>query len=212
MSGVFITLEGGEGTGKSTQLALLAHRLEVAGHDVLALREPGGSRIGERIRAVLLDPSHHEMDAVTELFLYEAARAQMVAEIVRPALDAGRVVVCDRFFDSTTAYQGYARGLDLDRVRALNAVAAGECVPHRTIVLDLDCEKGIGRATACATDRLEAEDLAFHRAVREGFLAIARDEPERVRVVDASGSLDEVSEAIAVQLDGLGLLGGDARR
>ncbi len=210
--GIFITFEGGEGTGKSTQIGLLVKRLQAAGHDVLALREPGGSAIGEQIRAVLLDPANHAMDAVTELFLYEAARAQVVAEIIAPALAAGKVVLCDRFFDSTTAYQGYGRGIDLERVYALNRAAVGEYVPDRTIVLDLDSERGLHRATRRATDRLESAGSEFHARVRKGFLAIAEAEPARVRVVSAEGTRGEVADRIDAQLADLGLFSGESAR
>lgn len=210
--GTFITFEGGEGTGKSTQIALLARRLEAVGHSVLTLREPGGSAIGEKIRAVLLDPANHEMDAVAELFLYEAARAQVVAEIIDPALEKGMVVLCDRFFDSTTAYQGYGRGIDLERIYTLNRAAVGECMPDRTIILDLDPERGLYRATRSAIDRLEAAGLEFHTRVREGFLAIAQGEPDRVKVVSGEGSRFQIADRIDGALAGLGLFSAkDAR-
>ncbi len=172
-TGTFITFEGGEGTGKSTQIRLLAERLEAAGLTVRALREPGGTVVGEAVRRILLDPDHAELGVSTEILLYEASRAQLVDEVIRPALEAGEVVLCDRFFDSTTAYQGYARGIDLARIDALNAAATGGLVPDRTLVLDIDPAIGIRRATAESADRLEAEDLGFHVRVRDGFLAIA---------------------------------------
>ena len=198
--GVFITFEGGEGSGKSTQLRLLAHRLEAAGVRVRALREPGGTAVGEAIRTILLDPEHTGLDDTTEILLYEAARAQLVAEVIEPALDAGEAVLCDRFYDSTTAYQGHARGIDLDEVSALNRAASGGLTPDRTIVLDIDPRLGIKRATSHGADRLEGEDLAFHDAVRAGFLLIAAEEPARVRVVDAHGTVDEVAERVAAAL------------
>lgn len=198
--GVFITFEGGEGCGKSTQVRMLAHRLELAGFPVRALREPGGTAVGEAVRAVLLNTDHDGMDATAELLLYEAARAQLVAEVIEPALDAGEIVLCDRFYDSTTAYQGYARGIPLDEVIALNAAATGGLVPDRTLLLDIDPVLGIARATALGADRLEGEDLAFHARVREGFLALAADEPHRVRVIDATGTPDEVAERVASAL------------
>lgn len=185
--GVFVTFEGGEGCGKSTQLEALATRLIEGGLSVVTLREPGGTRVGELVRAALLDPAHVEMSARAELLLYEASRAQLIAEKIAPALVAGSVVLCDRFFDSTTAYQGYGRGLPLDEIEALNRIATGGLVPDLTIVLDIDPVLGLARATAAGADRLEAEDLAFHERVRSGFLEIARKEPVRVVVVDASG-------------------------
>ena len=198
--GVFITFEGGEGSGKSTQLKLLAQRLEAVGVPVRTLREPGGTVVGEAVRTILLDPEHSGLDDTAEILLYEAARAQLVAEVIEPALEAGEVVLCDRFYDSTTAYQGHARGIDLDEVATLNRAATGGLAPDRTVVLDIDPRLGIERATSHGADRLEGEDLAFHDAVRAGFLAIAAEEPSRVRVVDADGSVAEVSERIEAAL------------
>ncbi len=198
--GVFITFEGGEGSGKSTQIGILARRLEAAGLAVRTLREPGGTEVGEAVRRILLDPEHAGLDARAELLLYEAARAQLVAEVIEPALEAGEVVLCDRFFDSTTAYQGYARSLPLDEIDALNAIATGGVVPDRTLVLDIDPEVGVERATAESVDRLEAEDMAFHRNVRTGFLAVAAAEPGRVRVVDADGTQAEVAQRVVAAL------------
>jgi dTMP kinase len=196
-TGTFITFEGGEGTGKSTQIRLLAGRLEAAGLTVRVLREPGGTVVGEAVRRILLDPDHTDLGVSAEILLYEASRAQLVDEVIRPALAAGEVVLCDRFFDSTTAYQGYARGIDLARIDALNEAATDGLVPDRTLVLDIDPTVGIRRATAESTDRLEAEDLSFHVRVRDGFLAIADLEPGRVRVIDASGSAERVAERVA---------------
>lgn len=204
--GILITFEGGEGVGKSTQIRMLADRLRAAGHDVLAVREPGGSRISEKIRALLLDTDNDAMDATTELFLYEAARAQVVGELIEPALAAGKVVLCDRYYDSTTAYQGYGRGLDLEVIDQLNRAAAGRAIPARTVVLDLSTERGLFRATKGGADRVESAGLEFHERVREGFLAIAEREPDRVRVVDASGSREETAAQIDSALFGLGLL------
>lgn len=200
MSGVFLTFEGGEGSGKSTQIRLLARDLEAAGFSVRLLREPGGTQVGEAVRAILLDPHHADFEPRAELLLYEAARAQLVAEVIEPALAAGEVVLCDRFYDSTTAYQGFGRGLPESDIAALNDVATGGLRPHRTLVLDIAPELGLSRATVHATDRLEAEEIGFHERVRRGFLQIARDEPQRVRVIDASGSVDEVADAVRAAL------------
>lgn len=199
-SGLFLTLEGGEGCGKSTQLRLLAHDLERAGQPVRVLREPGGTTLGEEVRSLLLDPDNGGLDARAELLLYEAARAQLVAEVIEPALDAGEIVICDRFYDSTTAYQGYGRGLPAQQVTLLNEIATGGLRPDRTLVLDIDPVCGLARATSGGADRLEREDLLFHQRVREGFLAIAQGDPARVRVIDASGAVDEVAAAIKVSL------------
>jgi len=199
--GVFITFEGGEGSGKSTQIRMLAHRLEAAGLAVRVLREPGGTPAGEAIRAILLDPQHEGLDSRAELLLYEAARAQLVADVIEPALEAGEVVLCDRFFDSTTAYQGYARGLPADEVARLNVVATGGLLPDRTLVFDIDPALGLTRATsASGADRLEGEEVGFHERVREGFRAIARDEPGRVRVLDARGGVEEVADRVEAAL------------
>jgi len=198
--GVFITFEGGEGSGKSTQIRMLACRLEGAGMTVRVLREPGGTAPGEAVRHILLDPDHAGLDARAELLLYEAARAQLVAEVIEPALKAGEVVLCDRFYDSSTAYQGYGRGLPIDEVTQLNTAATGGLVPDRTLVLDIGPELGIARATTHGADRLEGEDRTFHDAVREGFLAIASAEPQRVRVLDATGTVEEVAEKIEAAL------------
>lgn len=198
--GVFITFEGGEGCGKSTQQRLLARRIEAAGLAVRSLREPGGTAVGEAVRSVVLDPEHTGLDAVAELLLYEAARAQLVGEVIEPALQGGEVVLCDRFFDSSTAYQGYARGLPLDRIAALNTIATGGLMPDRTLVLDLGAGLGVARATREGADRLEGEDIAFHERVRAGFLRIAADNPERVRVIDASGDIETVAARIALEI------------
>lgn len=205
-SGIFITFEGGEGSGKTTQLQVLASRLESAGLRVRTLREPGGTKIGEAVRQLLLDPDHSGMDSRTEILLYEAARAQLVAEVIEPALDAGEIVLCDRFFDSTTAYQGYARGLSMELVQSLNEAATGGLRPDRTIFFDIDPALGIERATKEGADRLEGEDDAFHRRVREGFLSLAAEERARVRVIDAAGTVEQVAERVARSLADLGSL------
>ena len=195
--GIFITFEGGEGCGKSTQQRLLARRLEAAGLTVRSLREPGGTIVGEAVRSVLLDPEHSGLDATAEVLLYEAARAQLVAEVIEPALEAGEIVLCDRYFDSSTAYQGHARGLPLDQIESLNRIATGGLLPDRTLLLDIDAVLGIQRATSNGADRLEAEDIAFHERVRAGFLQIAAENPDRVRVIDASGEVEDVAVRVA---------------
>ena len=190
----FITLEGIDGCGKSTQAKLLAEDLERAGYDVLLLREPGGVTISEKIRELLLDPAHAAMSDTCELLLYEAARAQLVHEVVAPALAQGRIVVCDRFYDSTTAYQGYANGMDLGAVQRANALAVGACHPDLTLVFDIDPAKAAARAAARdrAQDRMEAKGLAYQERVAAGFRAIAAAASERVRLVDASRGIDAI--------------------
>jgi dTMP kinase len=204
--GAFITFEGGEGSGKSTQIARLAERLEAAGVAYCVLREPGGTTVGELVRDLLLDPKHTGLDDTTELLLYEACRAELVSDVIEPALEAGEVVICDRFYDSTTAYQGFGRGLPLEQIAELNAIATGGLVPDRTIVLDVEPKVGIRRATRKGTDRLESEGLAFHERVRDGFLAVAEQEPGRVRVIDAGAAPGVVAEKVAAALADIPLL------
>lgn len=192
MAGCFITVEGIDGCGKSTQARLLAEDLERAGYDVLALREPGGVAISEKIRALLLDPANAEMSATCELLLYEAARAQLVHEVVAPALARGRVVVCDRFYDSTTAYQGYAGGVPLDAVTRANELAVGACAPDLTLVFDIDPALAAERTVSRAQDRMEAKGIAYQQRVAEGFRAIAAADPARVKLIDAARDIDAV--------------------
>jgi dTMP kinase len=193
--GVFISLEGIEGTGKTTQARMLAQRLTALGLHPVLTREPGGTEIGDKIRALLLEPDHREMAPMTELLLYAAARAQHLSEVIAPALRAGTVVITDRFSDSTTAYQGYGRGLDLSVLAALDAVATGGVRPDLTILFDLSVETGLMRNRGeRKTASLEMEERDFHERVRRGFLEIAAADPERVRVVDASLTTEAVGE------------------
>lgn len=197
MAGVFVTFEGGEGAGKSTQIALLSQRLHEEGVRVTCLREPGGTVVGDRVRDLLLDPAHTGLDPRAELLLYEASRAELVAEEIVPRVKAGDVVVCDRFTDSTLAYQGFGRGLDLDGVRALNDWATGGVAPDVTILLDIDPSLGLARATGAGADRLEAEDLTFHARVRDGFLSLADSErSDRFVVIQADAPAEEIAAAV----------------
>lgn len=197
MKGLFITLEGPEGAGKSTQIKRLCDWLEAGGHAVLCTRNPGGTAIGQQIRQVLLDPANKAMVPMAELMLYAADRAQHVQEIVMPALATGTIVVCDRFGDSTLAYQGYGRGLDLTLLRALNEMATGGLRPDLTLLLDLPSEVGLERvAKARAIDRLEDEAIAFHHRLRDGYLALAAAEPDRFAITDATASPDAVHAAL----------------
>jgi dTMP kinase len=199
--GFFITLEGVEGSGKTTQTALVADALRLAGHRVTVTREPGGTRAGEAIRAIFLDPAV-SLHAAAELLLVLADRAQHVREKLKPALAAGEIVLSDRYSDSTVAYQGYGRGLDLKLLEELNRLASDGARPDLTIVLDLDVETGLERTRARVRgdvrgpDRFEGEQVEFHRRVREGFLTIARDEPDRVRTIDATASVAEITARI----------------
>jgi dTMP kinase len=212
-AGIFITFEGVEGCGKSTQARIMGQRLVAAGLPVRVLREPGGTRVGEAIRDILLDPASAGLDARAELLLYEASRAQHVAEVIEPALAAGDIVLCDRFYDSTTAYQGYARGIPLEDVARLNEAATGGLAPDLTIVIDVDPVAGLKRACRVSegADRLEAEDAAFHERVRQGFLAIARENPDRVVVVPGEGTVEEVAERVEHVVRTSGVLAGVLR-
>jgi dTMP kinase len=202
--GWFITVDGPDGAGKTTQAAALAEHLRNRGLDVVLTREPGGTWLGERVREILLahTGSMASTDPLTDAFLFDAARRQLVVEVLGPALAAGRTVVCARFADSTLAYQGHAAGVPLDRLRALEAVATEGLVPDLTILLDLPVEAGLGRKAPGDVTRFEAEfDLAFHRRVRDGFLALAAAEPGRFVVIDATSPADEVATAVNGAVD-----------
>lgn len=204
--GLFITVEGIDGCGKSTQARLIAAALEAAGHTVLRLREPGGVKISEKIRAILLDPANAEMGDVCELLLYEAARAQLVHQVIRPALAAGKTVICDRFYDSTTAYQAFADGLDRGMVSQANELAVDGCRPDLTLVFDLPIEDALRRRSdRAAEDRLELKGLEFQERVAAGFRAVAADEPDRVKLIDAGGSIAEVFSSVVDELRSAGL-------
>ena len=204
--GLFITVEGIDGCGKSTQARLIAAALEAAGHDVLRLREPGGVKISEQIREILLDPAHAEMGDVCELLLYEAARAQLVHQVIRPALAAGKTVVCDRFYDSTMAYQAFADGLDRNMVSQANELAVDGCRPDLTLVFDLPVEDALRRRSGReAEDRLELKGLEFQERVAAGFRAVAADEPDRVKLIDAGESIAEVFSSVVAELRSAGL-------
>ena len=205
--GHFITVEGIDGVGKSTQAELMEVLLDSAGHDVLRLREPGGVKISEQIRAILLDPANGEMGDVCELLLYEAARAQLVHQVIKPALAAGKTVICDRFYDSTTAYQAFADGLDHGMVSQANELAVDGCRPDLTLVFDLPVEDAHRRRSTRtgAEDRLELKGSAFQQKVAEGFRAVAEDDPARVKLIDASGSVDEVFSSVVDELRSAGM-------
>lgn len=188
--GMFITFEGIDGCGKSTQLDLVYKYLTGLGFGAVKLREPGSTPVAERVRDILLDRRAHISD-ITELLLYEAARAEITRKEIVPALQKGTFVLCDRFYDSTTAYQGYGRKLDIAMVRRLHRVAAGQTVPDLTLLFDVDLKTAMKRRGK-NTDRLESQSGAFFERVRKGFLEIARKERKRVRVIDASQSVEQV--------------------
>ena len=202
---MLITFEGPDGSGKSTQITLLANYLRQQGYRVAHMREPGGTRIGEQIREVLHSTENTAMTAIAEVLLYSASRAQLVGEVIRPALDAGEIVLCDRFYDSTLAYQGYGRGLDLDMLHRLTEFATGGLRPDLTIYLDLDPDEGLRRRQqdqGAEWNRLDAAALEFHEQVREGYRVLLESEPERWVVVDGSGPVDDVQTAIRKAVDG----------
>ncbi len=195
--GCFLVLDGPEGAGKTTQVERLVQRLRDAGRKATFVRDPGSTPVSERIREVLLDRRLPEMDARTEVFLYMASRAEMMARIVRPALDVGLIVVCDRFVSSTVAYQGYAGGIDPELIWDLGRTACGGIEPNLTVILDLPVQEGLARARRLAEpDRIEAKDQTFHEKVRQGFLSMAEARPQVFAVVDASQPPDAVAEAI----------------
>ncbi|MBI4826796.1 MAG: dTMP kinase [Nitrospirae bacterium] len=192
----FISFEGTEGSGKSTQASLLAEYLRKKGYDVILTAEPGGTRIGKKIRELLLEPENH-MDPLTELLLYYADRAQHIREVIEPALERGSFVITDRFADSTVAYQGFARGVDLNIINPLNEMVVRHSKPSLTFLLDIDAEEGLRRnRQAQKEDRFELEAIEFHNRVRSGYLEIAEDDPARVRVIDASAGKEDITMKI----------------
>lgn len=203
MKGIFITLEGGDGAGKSTQIDNIKKYFEAKGYSVLLSREPGGTQIGEMLRDIVLDRANSEMDDVTEMLVYAASRAQHVSELVIPALEEGKVVICDRYVDSSIAYQGYGRELGTD-VKTVNDIATRGLRPDITFWLDIDPELGKKRAgNEGELDRLESEKLDFHYRLREGYKAICDADPDRVKRIDASESVEEMKQKIYEQLDRL---------
>ena len=195
MRGLFITLEGIDGCGKSTQREMLAEKLKSRGFEIVVTREPGGTVIGEGIRQLLVSDASVHIAPTTELLLYVAARAQHVAELIRPSVDAGRIVISDRYTDSTVAFQGYGRGLDLDVIESLNRFATAGLKPDLTIVFDLDPNtarsRSVSRPVGGLLGAFDEQHADFHERMRAGYLKMANDDPSRIRVVDASGAADE---------------------
>ena len=194
--GFFVSFEGPEGSGKSTQIHRLAASLAEQGHTVWTTREPGGTRAGEMMRPILLGPQAGPLSAWSEALLFTAARAQLVDEVIRPRLQRGELVLCDRYSDSTLAYQGYGRGIELETMRRLQADATGGLTPDLTLLLDLPVEAGLARIPRQAKDRLDRETIAFHQRVYAGYHEMAAREPHRWRQVDASRDADEVASRI----------------
>ena len=206
---LFITFEGPDGSGKTTQIELLAERLRDQGHEVLITREPGGTPIGDQVRAVVHDVKNVEMTRETEFLLYSASRAQLVRQVIRPHLKRGGTVLCDRFADSSMAYQGYGRELDLDLVRCITQFATGGLCPDLTVYLDLPVEVGLQRkesahaAQAGEWNRLDQQTLDFHQRVRQGYLRMAEADPDRWLAVDAAQSIPDTQAAIRARLERL---------
>lgn len=200
MNGYFITFEGSEGCGKTTQIEALAKALEAQGKTVLITREPGGTLIGEKIRNLLQDQSHkNDISDMTELLLFSASRAELITSRIQPALARGEIVICDRFYDSTFVYQGLGRAIDMNIVEQLNQITVGTLKPDLTILLDLDAKIGIERAKSRQSgelDRIENESLAFFEAVRNGYLELAKKEPERFKTIDGLLSVDAIKKII----------------
>jgi len=216
MPGLFITFEGIDGSGKSTQRELLANQLKQRGFDVVVTREPGGTVIGEGIRQLLVSDASIHVAPTTELLLYVSARAQHVAELIRPELEAGRIVISDRYIDSTVAFQGYGRGLDLEIVRGLNAFATGGLLPDLTIVFDLDpatARERLGsRPVGGLLGAFDEQHSDFHERMRAGYLNMAQNEPSRIRVVDASGSAEETHSNVMTLVLQMLKVDGDRHR
>ncbi|MGI6737550.1 MAG: dTMP kinase [Anaerovoracaceae bacterium] len=200
--GIFITVEGGDGAGKSTQLDFIRRYLEDRGENALFTREPGGTPISEKIRAIILDKHNTDMSPITEMLLYAASRAQHVQQLIGPALSRGRIVVCDRFVDSSIVYQGYARGLG-DQVSVVNGYAIGGYLPDITFLLKVDPAVGAARIEDAEHDRLENESPAFHEKVYQGYLRLEQQFPDRVVGIDAGGTVEEVNRQIQWHLDRL---------
>ena len=204
MKGIFITFEGIDGCGKSTQCEMLKEYLKENNKDFIFVREPGGTVIGERIREILLDKKNSQMTARTELLLFEAARAQITDEVIKPALEEGKIVLCDRFFDSSSAYQGMARGMGMDFVASLNMAATGGLKPDVTFFFDISAEEALERRgkRGEASDRIELAGLKFQEDVRRGYIELAKDSDGRVITIDATKGIDEIFEVVKSSLEG----------
>lgn len=200
--GLFVTVEGTDGCGKTTQITNIVDYLSSLGCRVILTREPGGTRISENIRSIILDPAFTEMHSITELMLYSAARAQLVEQVIKPAIANCVTVICDRYVDSFYAYQGYGRGLDMEMLKQITSLAINNTMPDITFFFDLDPEIGLRRRMNAANgDRIENEQIEFHRRVYYGYRQLAKENPDRIKTIDASRSVDEVWEDVRRQLD-----------
>lgn len=198
---LFITFEGPDGSGKTTQARLLAEYLRARGYAVVLTREPGGTTIGEQLREVILSTRNRMMRNETEVLLFSAARAQIVAEVIRPALAAGKIVLCDRYADSTLAYQGYGLSLDLDALRAITRFATGGLVPDLTFFVDVPVQVGLARRQRGKTNRLDQKDIEYHTRVRNGYWELVRAEPQRFIVIDGTRAVDTVQNEIRMHIE-----------
>ncbi len=194
--GIFITFEGVEGSGKSTQIDLLAGFLNENGYEVIRTREPGGTPIGDKIRKIVLNPDFSEMDFKTEALLYAANRAQHIEEVIKPALAEGKVILSDRYVDSSFAYQSYGRGLDKKKIETLNNWATDDLKADLTILLNIPADEGLRRTESSLADRIEQEDIGFHDRVSKGFLKIAKKFPQRIKIIDATRDVDQIHQEI----------------
>ena len=202
--GLFITVEGTDGSGKSTQIALMKDYFIKKGRDAVLTREPGGTIISEKIRDIILDTSHGEMSPITEALLYASARAQLVHEIIKPSLESGRVVICDRFLDSSYVYQGFGRGIGIKMIESINSAALNGIFPDITFFFDMDPEAALKRRMeSTGADRMEKEDIDFHKRVYKGYKELCSMFPERIKPIDANRSIEEISADVTNWLDRL---------
>lgn len=200
--GLFITIEGTDGSGKSTQIGKMKDYFQQKGYDPIITREPGGTQISEKIRNIILDNTNTEMSPVTEMMLYASARAQLVFEVIKPALSQGKVVICDRFIDSSYAYQGYGRGIDIKYIESVNAPALDSVMPDITFFFDIDPKLALARRiSATGADRIEKEKLEFHERVYRGYKDRAELFPHRIKVINANRTIDEIAEEVRFWLN-----------
>lgn len=203
-SGLFITVEGTDGSGKTTQIQLMKQYLENRGYQVILTREPGGTQVSEKIRDLVLDKENSDITPITEMILYAASRAQHVSQLIKPALEEGKVVICDRFVDSSYAYQGFGRNIDLKAIADVNRIAVNGIIPDITFFLDIDVETAIMRRVAATeADRIEQEKLDFHKNVYEGYKKLSVLYPERIKTIDAQRTVEEIADEIKEHLIGI---------